>query len=269
MNEHEFVGLYVVEALEEQESKDFEAHLAGCDSCRREVTDMSESLAQLSELTAVAPPPELRASVLAAARQERPTWLAPVPNVSRTTARDADERTEDRPDTRSQPARQVPDELALRRSRRTVRALAVGIAASLVLAVGAAGYAQTLRVSSDRQAEVAISQTSLWAAPDLDVKHVTLGNGSAANYAVSKEQNRAMFVAESMPAVKQGKEFQMWTIRTKEGEVVATPSVTFGGHGPVSVVFDDIADAEQVAITVEPEGGSPKPTTKPFAAVSL
>lgn len=269
MNEHELVGLYVVDALDEQESKDFEAHLAGCESCQREVTEMSESLAQLSELTAVAPPPELRTSILAAVRQERPTWLAPVPDASvgsRIVPEVTDEQQPLRP---SEQTRQVPDELALRRSRRTVRGLVVGIAASLVLAVGAGGYAITTQTDAGRQTEVAASQASLWAAGDLSVKHVTLDNGTAANYAVSQVQNRAMFVADSMPALAKGKTFQMWTIRTKDGNAVATPSVTFGGDGPVAVIFDDIDDAEQVAITVEDDGGSDAPTTTPFAAASL
>lgn len=267
MNEHELVGLYAVDALDEQECVDFEAHLAGCDSCQREVIEMSESLAQLSELSAVAPPPELRTAILSAVRQDRPAWLVPVANLQTVSER-SDASTQTRM-VADPPSQQPPDELAQRRNRRTVRGLVVGIAASLLLAAGAGGYALNVQSDANRQSEVAISQTSLWAAADLSVKHVALEDGSAANYAVSREQNRGIFAADSMPALEPGQVFQVWTIRTEDGTVVPTPHATFTGDGPVTVVFDDLAEAEQLALTIEPEGGSELPTTTPFAAAAL
>ena len=63
---HESVGCYAVSALDRSELIEFEAHLATCAACRNEAAELCETAADLTLLSLAAPPPTLRASILAA-----------------------------------------------------------------------------------------------------------------------------------------------------------------------------------------------------------
>ena len=54
---HGAVGLYVVNALDPDELEEFEAHLAVCPTCSREVEEFGETAAELSLLASAPPPP--------------------------------------------------------------------------------------------------------------------------------------------------------------------------------------------------------------------
>ena len=82
---HDLTAAYVLDALEPDEARAFERHAAGCPVCRREL-DKLAPLAAVLALAAppAAPPPELRARVLADAR--RPGTLIPLRRVASTAA---------------------------------------------------------------------------------------------------------------------------------------------------------------------------------------
>ena len=63
---HDDAGSYVLRALPEDEHERFEAHLATCEACRREVADL-QMAADTLPLAAVqvGPPPELRERIMA------------------------------------------------------------------------------------------------------------------------------------------------------------------------------------------------------------
>lgn len=61
---HALTGVYALDALPEDERAEFEAHLAGCAACRREVQDFRAVGADLAVVTEEAPPPSLRSKVL-------------------------------------------------------------------------------------------------------------------------------------------------------------------------------------------------------------
>ena len=65
------VGSYVLRALPEDEHERFEAHLATCEECRRDVAEL-QVVADTLPLAAaqVAPPPELRDRIMATVRSE-------------------------------------------------------------------------------------------------------------------------------------------------------------------------------------------------------
>lgn len=74
---HGAVGSYVVNALDPDEREAFEAQLAVCPACSREVAEFGETAAELPLLASVPPPPVLRESILAAISEVRP--LPPEP----------------------------------------------------------------------------------------------------------------------------------------------------------------------------------------------
>jgi len=83
---HDLTAAYALNALDEEEARRYEAHLARCERCQSELAELSESAGALA-YAAEAPLPsaELRARILDRARAERPNvvplrprWLRPV-----------------------------------------------------------------------------------------------------------------------------------------------------------------------------------------------
>ena len=81
------------------------------------------------------------------------------------------------------------------------------------------------------------------------------------------EGDRAVLVVEDMPPVPADKTYQIWVIE----DDVPKPSGLFKpAEGTVAAVVEHpIDEADVVAVTVEPEGGSPKPTSDPMLAAEV
>lgn len=79
---------------------------------------------------------------------------------------------------------------------------------------------------------------------------------------VTLEGDRAVLVAENMPPVPEGKTYQIWVIKGETPQ----PSGLFEpkGDSVAAVLEKPVEGADAVAVTVEPEGGSKKPTTDPM-----
>src|SRR5258708_4007463 len=87
---HELTAAYALDALDPDEERAYEAHLAGCERCRKELSsfrDVAGSLALAVE--PAAPRAALRGRILDAARAERPNvvplrprWAYPVAAVA-------------------------------------------------------------------------------------------------------------------------------------------------------------------------------------------
>jgi anti-sigma-K factor RskA len=86
---HSLVAPYALDALDEEEERGFEQHLAVCEPCREELAGLREAAAALAyDAGGPAPPPELKDRILAEARAERPNvvplerarrnWTAPL-----------------------------------------------------------------------------------------------------------------------------------------------------------------------------------------------
>jgi anti-sigma-K factor RskA len=79
---------------------------------------------------------------------------------------------------------------------------------------------------------------------------------------ITLEGDRAVLVAENMPPAPEGKTYQIWVIKGDTPK----PSGLFEPKGDsiAAVVETPVEGADAVAVTVEPEGGSKKPTTDPM-----
>jgi anti-sigma-K factor RskA len=86
---HSLVAPYALHALDDEECRAFEQHLAVCERCRQELAGLKEAAASLAYGAAgPAPPPELRERILTQARSERAnvaslpqrrqSWTAPL-----------------------------------------------------------------------------------------------------------------------------------------------------------------------------------------------
>jgi anti-sigma-K factor RskA len=85
---HSLVAPYALDALDPHEQREFEEHLASCESCREELARLREAAASLAYASPGAtPPPALKERILDQARAERPnvvslprrrSWTAPL-----------------------------------------------------------------------------------------------------------------------------------------------------------------------------------------------
>ena len=256
---HGGVGSYVADALDDEEKEEFEAHLAVCDTCSREVVEFGETAAQLSVLAATPPPPELRSRVLAAIREVRP-WP---PETGSPALLDATSQ----PTTAEPATTPAVDELALRRQRRTARFLSLAVAAAMVVALALGGWVYALVQQREAQVAATTLETQLLSAPDAKVYTTRATNGASVSFVVSKQLDKAMFVGTQLPAAGAGKAYQLWTIDPRERPV---PDRIFTGAGSEKQWFSGpVRTAAALAVTVEPSGGSPQPTTDPVAAATL
>ena len=260
---HGAVGSYVVNALDGAELDEFEAHLAVCETCRHEVVELAETAGHLGSMVETAPPPALRQSVLSAIQQVRPMpplgGEEPAPTAHSVPTGPA------RNDSTDAPVAAV-DELAVRRSRRTIRGLTLAVAAAMVIALALGGWVADLR--SDRQAQVAEAsrEQQLLAAPDTKVYTKTL-QGATVKFVVSQSRNEALFVGSEVPDPGADRDYQLWTLRG----TTPIPDSVFSGGTRLTWLTGGIDSATALAVTVEPRGGSRtgQPTTPVLVSVAL
>ncbi|MGW6445456.1 anti-sigma factor [Lentzea sp. NPDC055074] len=232
---HTLTGAYAVNALSEIERTAFEAHLTRCQSCAIEVTELAATAARLGVAVESPPPPQLRARVLAAAAETRQM---------------------------SPHADRVPD------PRRKRWAGALLAAACLVAAVFVTvQYAGTS--DQDRQLAQLSSEYSRFSdflsTPDARLVNGKAPNGATGTAVVSASRDEALFLAKDLPDPGTGKTYQLWTIGADK--VPHSAGLLASRTAPVFV--SGLTGVQEVALTVEPSGGSTEPTTPPVMAMPL
>ena len=271
---HESTGAYAVDALEPRELAEFEAHLATCQICSKEVCEFCETAAELTLLTEATPPPTLRDNLLCTIRKSsrpaaddrferlaRPSTSRPAgPGRAQLGSKHSDEH-----------APPPVDGLALRRLRRRSRMLAGLVAASLALVVSLGGVVYSLY--QERQAQIAQAnrETELYDAPDARVVVAELAKGGQASFVVSKQLNRALFIGTELPDPGPNNRYQLWiatgsSLQELSG-VFPDHQVSERGSGTKLFLRGDIAHANFLAVTIEPVGATPaSPTTDVLGA---
>ena len=254
---HGAVGSYVVNALDPDEMDEFEAHLAVCPTCSREVQEFGETAAELSLLASVTPPPaELRGSILAAISQVRslppepPAELAPV---------------EAEAPAPSQAQQRPVDELALRRQQRRTRILSVLVAAVMAAALALGGVVYGLVQSRQAQVAQQTAETELLTAPDVQTYSTTMKDGGQVSFVVSKSLNRAMFIGKDLPAVGTDKRYQLWTL---EGERAIADNLVPGGGDRQQFFRETLEGVTGLAVSIEDAGGAQQPNPSTIQTVT-
>ncbi len=270
---HLDLAAYALDALTEDERAEFEAHLADCPDCQRQLQEFSQVTASLSAQTAATPPEHLRTDVLAAISTM--PQLGPEPGGDRS---DQHAAAGSQPVSQPEPeqAEPAPEQVAYeqrprRRARTTARRIgqiALAAAVAVILAVGGWVVGRQQQVGNSVQAEET-AQSRLLQAPDARIYRQPMRNNAAVSYVVSQKRNAAMVIVSGSPNAGAGHVFQLWTMHGPKGNQ-PKPAGTFSGNRSKPVwLTGNISSAAAVAITVEPDGGSSQPTTKPFAVQKL
>jgi anti-sigma factor RsiW len=279
-DQHEATGSYALDALETTELIQFEAHLATCDTCQEEVAVFCAVAADLALLCRAAPPATLRTTILdAIAVRSRP----PVRNVGRTTSGPAIGNGT-RPDDPEPPAigngtrpddpKPEVDDLARRRQRRRIRVLSSLIAALVALAVGLGGVVYALVQQRQAQTTQITLEEQLYAAPDATTVTVPLEAGGQVTFIASKQLDRALFIGTNLPDPGADR-YQLWTgtgdPTVQNGITGVTRDNQVADPGPGTKVFlrGDIANADFLAVNLEPAGSTPEAPTNPVLAAGV
>jgi anti-sigma-K factor RskA len=238
MNHERFDELkdaYVLGALPEDERRELEEYLAAHPERQAEI----DELGTVAGLLALAPPeqeppPELRRSIMGVVEAEA------------------------RPPVRSGPR------FAGLREFFSLQNLALGAAALLV--IGLFSWNMLLQGEvQDLQGRVANLQDTPQS------RMVALEGTGAAQQAHAEvmilEDDRAVLMAEEMPRVPEDRTYQIWVIE----DDVPRPSGLFEpqGESVAAVVEKPLEEGDVIAVTVEPDGGSPQPTTDPMMTAKL
>ncbi|MFG2340918.1 anti-sigma factor [Streptomyces yangpuensis] len=240
---HTLAAAYALDALDPAERQAFGDHLPQCQACREEVAEFEATAARLADAAAQNPPPMMKQHVMAAVDGVRQL----PPRVPVTT----------------QPAGAGR---ALRR-----RAVPLALAASVVAAASFAGLAAWQNRQSEQyqqralQAERRLDDVSaVLAAPDARAAHGRASNGALTTVVASERQNRAVFTAAGLPAPAAGMTYQLWL----DHDGTMRPAGFIRQDGTV-LLDGDTADAGAVGLTLEPAGGSSRPTTAPLLLMTL
>jgi anti-sigma-K factor RskA len=224
---HALSGAYAVDAVDDLERASFERHLATCPDCQAEVASVREATAALADDVQTAPPPELRAQVLAGISRVRP--LPPV--------------VEDR----SAPREEEP--VARRRWFPTLVAAVV---------LGIIGVGATVWQPWRDDTSTTLSATDrVLRAPDAQRFSQTLDNGAKATVVRSASEHKAVLVTEDMPAAPDGKVYQLW-LQSPADEMVSAGLMP--ADKTTVLLSGDSDDAIGAGISLEPAGGSEQPT---------
>ncbi|HEY0016740.1 MAG TPA: anti-sigma factor [Longimicrobium sp.] len=273
-----------VDALDGEERERLLAHLAGCARCSAELHSLRESAALLA-FAAPARPMEparsagVRARLLAKAAEDRDstTQIAPAPPLP---ASDGADVTLVAPAPPVAPVRRETEVIPITRRRSSVLPW-LAAAASLVLLLGVGMYASSLRgrlASAEaryaaaerergaleqrvREREATLAAVS---GPTARVIEMAASRPAAPSGRMfwDPSTNRWTFFAHNLPAVREGREYQLWLITADQQKI---PAGTFrpdaGGSAIVQATYALPADAlAAVAVTEEPAGGLPQPT---------
>jgi anti-sigma-K factor RskA len=154
----------------------------------------------------------------------------------------------------------VQSDAAVRRSRWRTALLAA--AAAIVVGLAAFGAGIAMRPSSKpTMAE------QIMAAPDVRTVSGQLAGGTA-TVLFSRGMNAGVLVMNNVPPPSQGTVYQMWLLGDK-GPTSAGTMNTAAVAPSTTDTLTNLGNSSALAFTVEPGNGSPQPTGKILAKLSL
>ena len=234
----ELYELYLLGVLEYAEAAEIQEHLnRKCEYCLAHIRESSAVVASFASLAEVTPPPpELRERVLSVAiparKKTSPLWAS---------------------------------------------AFALACAATIAVTVWGVSERGTVERTLQRLEDVSRQRNELRSAlailSESDTRTVAFGGQQAGPHGrvFLSHNGGVVFVGGKLPALASGKTFQLWLVPAK-GNPQSAGLFTPNNEGiSVNVLAQSINPAAYaaVAVSVEPDGGSPQPTTKPIIVVPL
>ena len=263
---HALTGSYALDALTGPEQDEFERHLHRCPSCEAEVRGLHETAAKMAMAKAARPPEGMQVRVLAATYRIR--QLPPVHGAGGR-----------RGYRRARVPRLFADELGARRLDRDRRRLrtprlgrprlvvAVAVAAASVAVAVGLGVTQVDTQHQLRSAQASNAAiTRVVQAPDARLETMRTSAGGTVTVVFSGQQRAAVVTTTGMTSLPAGRVYQLWVMNpagARSAGLLTQP------NRPNQVLASGVRPGDRIGITVEPAGGTSRPTTTPVVAVPL
>ncbi|MFE9775455.1 anti-sigma factor domain-containing protein [Streptomyces sp. NPDC005931] len=252
---HSLAAPYALDALEPAERVRFERHLGSCERCAAEVRALAEDAVRLACSTAAPPPPALRDRVLAAVRTI-PQQPAPRDPARARAPQLPPHVWGVEPPPRGRQRRRLPLFVPFA----TATAAAALVVASL-FAVQANRAEDRLTAERDRSREIA----HVLAAPDARAGSGRDGAGHTIGVIASASTGSAIVTLGGYDDPPNGRVRQLWLMRPG----TQPRSLGLFERDTPLIASDLDRTATSLAVTVEPDGGSPRPTTQPIVQLAL
>ncbi|GAA3503891.1 anti-sigma factor [Streptomyces prasinosporus] len=250
---HSLAAPYALDALEPAERVRFERHLGSCGRCAAEVRALAEDAVRLAWSTAAPAPDALRDRVLAAARA---TPQDPPPGEAARAPQLPPHVWGAAPVPRARERRRAPLFVPFA----TATAAAALVVASL-FAVQADRTRDRLDAERDRSREIA----HVLAAPDARASSGRDARGRTIGVIASVSEGSAVVTLGGYDDPPNGRVRQLWLVRP---DAEPRSLGLFEGDAPL-VASGLEGSATSLAVTVEPDGGSPRPTGRPVVQLAL
>jgi len=267
---HALSGAYALDAVSDVERKRFEHHLAGCPSCQREVSELLEAASRFGVAVSARPPDGMRARVLDAVAADAARNPAAVtrPREVRATgtggggvpAASARPPEVTAADARQRRAWGAP--WSARLAFPLVAAcLAVAIAFGVLFAINQ-GQLSSSQTQEDRIADVLSS-------PGTRVISRTTSVGGLVTVDVAGPLRELVVTTDNMPGLPASEVYQVWVLgpggkTASDGILSQIPD-----HRTAPVLATGLVRGDKMGLTVEPAGGTAKPTARPIVDISL
>jgi anti-sigma-K factor RskA len=255
---HTLIGAYALDAVSDTDRRVFEDHLARCSTCAQETAELRETTALLAGESTVEPPAHLRDRVLAAIADTR--QLPP----------ETDDQAKTVP---TGPKPSHPTGITARSvwSRR-VGALAAAAGIAVAVTLGIQGVDTNRRLERDLQALEQVNvhnsrMAELLSAPDAKLVRGEVAGGGTGTVVASPTEGQVLFLAQGLPQLPEDRTYQMWLIGADGPRPAGLLTSTDGQTDPL--LADGFTGREAVGLTVEPQGGSPRPTTPTVVVLPL
>ncbi|MFI5735821.1 anti-sigma factor domain-containing protein [Kribbella sp. NPDC051587] len=238
---HALTGPYVLDALPDDERVSFELHLAECESCAIEIDELRGAAIKLAGQVSTAPPPALRASVLAAIDHVR--QLPPlVPEL--------------------EPSVIPPYRRFGRRSMLTLAAAALAAVTSGGIALDQYRKSATSQRAADRIADVL-------ADPAARTVRSAVAGGGQATVVTSRTADSAVVALHGIRKLPSDQTWQLWLV--DDAQLAHSVGLVPGdsGRDVTRVISGGLTGKITFGLTVEPAGGSGRPTLPAAAMISL
>jgi anti-sigma-K factor RskA len=230
---HTLVGPYALGAISDTERRRFERHLAECETCAQEVRGLRETAARLGGAAATAVPEGLRDKVLT--------------EVART--------------------RQLPPYVAGPHRSRLHGVSWILAAACLLLAVFFGAVTMRAQHRADQAEGFSRQIQAVIAAPDARAVTGKARPAGGGIVVASHSLGKAVIVMSGLPSLPETKTYQLWLMGPGPPRPAAIMNPSDGESPPV--IADDLGNADQIGLTIEPSGGSPQPTSTPVFTVPI
>ncbi len=247
----DFAHPYALDALSDQDRRSVEHMLDTTDpvtaeTFRSTVRDLRETLAIITIVDAVPAPSDLEAKLQRALDAQLGAHIPAAPGDTSPVAGQGPTNIQDRA-----------------RARARLRWVAAAAAAVVVIGVGAGAIVYSTRSHES----TGISAQQVIEHADTRENTLPITGGGTINVSLSRQLNAAAISFATVPTAPENHTYQLWLISpagkpSSAGVLAALPTT----HSPLLVPF---GDASKLALTIEPAGGSPAPTTQPIVGVPL